>query len=439
MIFVFDDVKITNVYKLKQVVFDPIKFRSFADMKETAKKVIYFGKSINDIDFGDQNFIESNNKYFISDLINENMKVYLLSYKLDKTKVYDFDNDKIFIYVKSSEKRNNLKEKSLEHFRMIYGETASIDEVDIVIGQKQYVYKNITNLSVWFDSKIRVLCTKDRIMNFDRVPNKFESNYDYDDNYFLSFVKKTNDENYYSNYISGILNSNNSLFNRFFSYLIQKLYGIENYNPSNAKCLLQTQSMTKDMKIINKIIRYRMKHTQTETLTGCKKEIKKLKTEFQYSDSKINRYILSNFSKDQLIKLLFIDGQIDLYLFDDNYRIVIENKILSGLNGKHDEISKEINQLITYNKYLVHLNEFESKSNMVIILCPYYLANIFVKYKIEENNVPILTYKDLSDFFSTNISLIPESYRLDFLKTINRQVLTKEELITYRFIKTLNS
>lgn len=439
LILVFDDVNITNVYKLKQVIIKPIKFESFDKMKDEVNNVCYADRPLKDIDFGDSNFLEVNEKDSICDLKDEDMKVYLLSYKLDKDKVYDFSNDNKFIYVKSTGTRNNLREKSLATFRLIYGEDALIDEVDITIGQKQYAYNNLENLTNWFNDNIKNLCTEDKRMTFNAVTNTFNSDYQCDENNFLSFVRKNNDENYYTNYIHGILNANPTLLSDFFSFLVKKSFEIEGYNPSNVKCLIQTQSMTTDMKLINKLIKFRLEgHSYDETLSNNTKDIDKLKNKYSYTEGKIKEYISQELSEEQLKKSIFIDGQMDLYLYDDNYRIVVENKILSGLNGKHKEISEEINQLVTYHKYLNHLNSNKEKQNKVIILCPYSLKSNFVNYRISNESVPTITYRNLADFFRDNRSNIIESYRDDFMKTINKQALTKEELITYRFIKTIN-
>ena len=439
LILVFDDVNITNIFKLKQVIFEPKKFKSFEEMKDKVSKISYSKKTLDNIDFGDNDYINLNNKDLIPDLVNEKMKVYLASYILDKNKVYDFENDNIFIYVKSSGTRNNLKEKSLKDFKIIYGNEAKIYDIDIVIGQRQYAYKCLDNLENWFNIYIQPLCLPERKMDYKKVPTNFVSKYEYDDNNFLSFVKKSNDENYYTNYINGILNSNIELLNNFFSFLVKNLYHDKEYVPQKPKCMIQVQSMTDDMKLINKIIRYRLEHSEEETLIHLSKELKKLKKKYNYTDEMIERFISNKLSNNELIHLLFIDGQMDLYLEDENYRIVIENKILSGLNGKHDEISEEINQLVTYNRFINHLDNIKKKNNNVVILCPYCLKNDFINYKILEKAVPIITYRDLSDFFENNKKLIIECYRDDFIKTVNKQALTKEELITYRFIKTIQS
>ena len=397
IILVFDIVNITNIYKLKQVILNPIPFNSFEEMKEIAINTKYGGKPLIDIDFGDWNF---NHK--INDLKNEKMKVYLLSYKLDINKVYDFDKDNIFIYVNSSTKRNNLKDKSINLFNKKFGTKAKIRDVPITIGQKQYTYNKLDDLSIWFNKYIKPKCNEKRLMKLFSIQLNDKEIDNYDDT-FLSFVKKINDENYYTNYIGAILNNNINLLNNFFKYLVGKFFKVESYNPTNVRCMLQKQCLTEESKLVNK---------------------------------EIKTYNYNKENKDLNCRLI-ADGRIDIYLEDNSYRIVIENKILSALNGKNKKESDDFNQLNIYNNYLKDLNKTIVKENKIMILCPNSLENNFIEQKIDGNNIDILTYGDLTDFFEKNKELIYEPYRNDFIKTIKRQSLLKNELITYRFIRAI--
>ena len=133
-------------------------------------------------------------------------------------------------------------------------------------------------------------------------------------------------------------------------------------------------------------------------------------------------------------KAKFVNGYIDLYLEDDNYRIVIENKIYSGINGKQDG-SPDIDQIKTYNGYLSDLDKTtRNKENAVIILVPESEKNSFKNYGADD----IITYKDLYEFFVKNKSFIGSRNRDDFINAIAFHALTKEEIITARFLKALS-
>ena len=149
-----------------------------------------------------------------------------------------------------------------------------------------------------------------------------------------------------------------------------------------------------------------------------------------------------NFTNEQIDSLTqpFIDGQMDIYLHDDNYRIAIENKILSGINGQHDDIDEDINQLKTYKLFLKELNDYgfdgKRKINKVILLAPKNVANNFVNY---DKDVPVMSYRDLAEFFTKkeNKELIVEKYRDDFLNAVYKHSVTREEDVKTRFFEAL--
>ncbi len=430
-IIVFDATNITNVLKLKMIILNPIPFKSYDEMKEESKKIKYNNKPIFDIDFGDKEFIEKkkNGKFFSNDLNPEEMFVFQISYKIAKDSIYNFEDENIYIWHSSNEKRNNLKKESLEKLKIIANKNYKLYELDnLIIGQKQYVYNKIEPLDEWYTNEIIKLMKKKQPTVLKKVPNRLVTNYPYTPDNFLNFVCKMNDENYYTNYICGVLNANSSLKINFFKFLVKKCFGINDYKPANIKLYKQYQSLIEPKKIANKYLKL-MNDGKAEEAEKCANKLKKI---YKYTDE-----MILNLEKS-------IDGQMDLYIYDDNYRIVIENKILSGLNGKHEDISEDINQLVTYRVFLDDLNKYKLESlkeNKVIILCPYSmkenLSNYSLKYGElkEEHIVPVITYRDLSDFFRDNKDLIIEKYRTDFINTINKQALSKEELITYRFIE----
>ena len=122
-----------------------------------------------------------------------------------------------------------------------------------------------------------------------------------------------------------------------------------------------------------------------------------------------------------------------MYINDDNYNIIIENKIDSGINGKHADIDKDIDQLKTYNKYLKDNNIINGK---IILLVLYKYYNVYKNYNVDTLTI---TYKDIYNFFKDNKDLINlnDNYKSEFLNLLYKHSLTREEDIITRFCNTL--
>ena len=122
-----------------------------------------------------------------------------------------------------------------------------------------------------------------------------------------------------------------------------------------------------------------------------------------------------------------------MYIIDDNYTIIIENKIDSGINWKHADIDKDIDQLKTYNKFLKDNNIINGK---VILFVPYKYYNVYKNYNVDTLTI---TYKDIYYFFKDNKDLINlnDNYKFEFLNLLYKHSLTREEDIITRFCNTL--
>ena len=416
-IFVFDSTTITSILKLKAVILDPIPVDSVEEMKQIASMFKYGPNNIplNKIDFNDNEFQKEKEEKTI---------LFPFTYKIKKSKYYNFEEDNLFVWHKRTGAMNNLKKDSLRKFRIVYGINAKIDELnDTTLGERNYSYKSLgQDLENWFNRKIKPKLKNKQPWKLEVVPKILNIDYKYTKNNFLEFVKKTTDENLYTNFICSILNSNEELKSSFFSFLINKYLKKRNYKPNNLVVEAQCQSLIEPKRVANNYIR----------------------AESQKNKDKLRKELVDkwNFTNEQIDSLTqpFIDGQMDIYLHDDNYRIAIENKILSGINGQHDDIDEDINQLKTYKLFLKELNDYgfdgKRKINKVILLAPKNVANNFVNY---DKDVPVMSYRDLAEFFTKkeNKELIVEKYRDDFLNAVYKHSVTREEDVKTRFFEAL--
>ncbi len=416
-IFVFDSTTITSILKLKAVILNPIPVDSVEEMKQIASVFKYGPNNIplNKIDFNDNEFQKEKEEKTI---------LFPFTYKIKKDKIFNFEEDNLFVWHKCTSEMNNLKNDSLRKFHIVYGINAKIDELnDTNLGRNNYSYKSLgQDLENWFNNKIKPKLENKQPWKLEVVPKILNIDYKYTKNNFLEFVKKTTDENLYTNFICSILNSNEELKSSFFSFLINKYLKKRNYKPNNLVVEAQCQSLIEPKRVANNYIRAKSQKNKDKLR-------KKL----------VNKW---NFTNEQIDSLTqpFIDGQMDIYLHDDNYRIAIENKILSGINGQHDYIDEDINQLKTYKLFLKELNDYgfdgKRKINKVILLAPKNVANNFVNY---DKDVPVMSYRDLAEFFTKkeNKELIVEKYRDDFLNCVYKHSVTREEDVKIRFFDAL--
>ena len=416
-ILVFDSTTITNVLKLKAVILDPIPLNSEQEMKTIASQLCYGPNNtpLNQINFND---IE-----FQKDRIVK-ITLFPFTYKVTKTKYFNLEDHNIFIWHKRTAATNKLKDDSLRKFHIVYGEDGDITALDETsLGEKNYSYNTLgSDLETWFTNKVKPLLKEENLYKLKPVPKALHITYRYSRDNFLEYVKKLTDENLYTNFICSILNSNDTLKNLFFTHLVEKYFGVKNYKPSNLVVQAQCQALITPKKLVNNYLK-------------AKKEDKS--TQNQIKETLINEWHITAEQIDSITEK-FIDGQMDLYLYDDNYRIAIENKILSGINGKHDDIDEDIDQLKTYKTFLNDLNTYnldnKTKQNKVLLLTPKSIANNFVNY---DSEVPVMSYRDLAEFFTKNQQYIIQKYRSDFLNAIYKHSVTREEDVTIRFFEAL--
>ncbi len=418
-ILIFDSTTITNILKLKAVVINPIPIESEDEMRMIANQFQYGpnNRPLSQIDFNDEEFQRDRDE-------DERVELFPFTYKVLKSGYYNLENENLFIWHKRTEQTNARREDSLRKFGIVYGEHASITELnDTTLGEKNYAYSTLgLDLETWYVNNVQPLLNEDHLWRLSTVTEEPQIRFGYNHNNFLEYVKKLYDENLYTNFIYSVLKDSEELKNRFFSFLVDRYLQVNDYNPQHLIIDAQCQSLIEPKKVANKYLK--AVHEGKTTRAG------KLKTKL------INRW---HFTEEQIDDLTrFIDGQMDLYLHDDNYRIAIENKINSGINGKHDDIDEDINQLRTYKLFLEDLNTYNldgrEKTNKVILLTPQSVANNFVNY---DPDVPVMSYRDLAEFFTANRALINPRYRDDFLNALYKHAVNREEDVTIRFLEAL--
>lgn len=132
-------------------------------------------------------------------------------------------------------------------------------------------------------------------------------------------------------------------------------------------------------------------------------------------------------------------GRIDLLVENDDYVIVIENKINSGLNGidKHNHLS----QLTTYIEY-VETELLNGRKGAYFLFEPNY-NNIDIS-KFDQSRGKEFTkiqYSQLYNFFDTHRSDLNNSqyaiYADDFINALYLHTLIMKDIVTQRFIDAI--
>lgn len=139
---------------------------------------------------------------------------------------------------------------------------------------------------------------------------------------------------------------------------------------------------------------------------------KNLLNKFCEEFDKNNTYDKSNSSFQNLVKRerSIIDGRIDISADNGNQKIIIENKIYSGLNGIHTE--DKISQLSTYYAWG---KENVKKNPVCFIACPNFKIKE-IEFEIDDkdyqmkNKYNIVGYKEIANFIRKNLCILKEDY-----------------------------
>lgn len=153
-------------------------------------------------------------------------------------------------------------------------------------------------------------------------------------------------------------------------------------------------------------------------------------------------YIVSNLDYEIAREKITTDtthkGRLDLLIYNQDYIIIIENKIGSLLNGLYEENGTKFTQLDKYKDYAEKLKcDNESLKNaqiLVFLFVPNYSS---VK---STNGEFVITYKNLLDYFKKNrLNTFDSNLYEEFLNGLALHSLTREEDINRRFINVLKN
>lgn len=411
-IVIFEETGITNVLKLKAVALYPESIDENT-YKNLVKKVRFKGKKFQNIKFGTDSYYDP----------LDGANIFNVTYLIKKSLYYKLEKFNILIWHKSTAIRNELIGKSKERVERLYGKKLNKFELldDTTIGQKNYCYNVGPKFETWFDAEVRPLLNDENRWQLQTVAEQSAGLKKYDDNNLIANLHRTGDENLYTNFIQTVLLQNNELLKNFFAYLVDKRFGKKGYKPTDSLLSeTQKQSLIELKRAANSFILRdgHERHKKMEEL------IKKC------SDTGIADDVRLHIKQ----KKKFENGYIDLYFEDDNYRIAIENKIYSGINGRHKD-SEDWDQIKKYQNYFEDLNRIKVKKQYnVVIIAPESEKNNFKNYGADD----VISYKELYDFFSKNKGLIKRKNRDDFLNALAFHALTKEEIVTSRFLRVLS-
>ena len=139
-------------------------------------------------------------------------------------------------------------------------------------------------------------------------------------------------------------------------------------------------------------------------------------------------------------------GRLDLFIYNDNYNIIIENKIDSGINYVSKDEEK-IDQLTRYYKYFEDAERKGIKKNIYLIFAPNEKTT-FIKAEIKsiendkvETAFKVIEYKKIYEFFKkyeneySNFEYIGQFNNI--LEVFRRLSLTRQEMCEENLLQNI--
>ena len=139
-------------------------------------------------------------------------------------------------------------------------------------------------------------------------------------------------------------------------------------------------------------------------------------------------------------------GRLDLFIYNDNYNIIIENKIDSGINYVSKDEEK-IDQLTRYYKYFEDPEQKGIKKNIYLIFAPNEKTT-FIKAEIKSigndkvaTAFKIIEYKQIYEFFKkheneySNFEYIGQFKNI--LEVFRRLSLTRQEMCEENLLQNI--
>ena len=130
-------------------------------------------------------------------------------------------------------------------------------------------------------------------------------------------------------------------------------------------------------------------------------------------------------------------NNIDIYIYDDNNIIVIENKIRSGINGisdKPDENGKHESQLSKYCSII----DKEKKTSNYFIFAPEYEINLLssTKNKLKDGEkYKLVSYKEIYDYYYEHIIDMP--FFKEFLLALKHHINPTDNIVEEQMIQRM--
>ena len=396
-------------------------FTSIDQIQEISNSIHYNNVKLNEIEFGIEDE-EDINKY-------SNIKISHISYRVKKNNYFDLREKNIYIYPGAGSE-DAYKVANAEEIKSKFSQKYPefiIHELSFLKTWHNYTYVDNREFNTFFENHVRCHINSNNIFDMPKLEN-IDANIRYNRTNVLEFIDKANDENIITNMLIKVLKSNQTLFNKFVEFAFSKTNST--IVPNNKR--ISENPLSKQHQAIWEKLRLclKLKRSKNEgNITSLEENI--LKT---YG---LNKGDSKNYA-EHYQKLG--SGYIDLYISGNNYRMVIENKVKSGLNGVFcDTEGQTKDQLNKYRTFLNELNIDENceKENLIIMLAPDYNC----EFKHDELN-GIIKYSELYYFLnqftvaSAERNNINEEYYNLLLNAIAKHSSELYEEIQQRFYIT---
>lgn len=327
---------------------------------------------------------------------------------------------KIYIIPKVHKKFDKKIDERVEKIKKLGGQYIILDKENpqhsvaycSIDDSNKELKKLLAEVENWVEYPLKEIDVKKTVAGY--IPNSI-----------LAFIDKEYEEQIYTNMLYSIIKN---------GMTAQERIDFSNFMLSKIATQLETSPMEncKDLKV------YKEKHALTDsqslivTVFGNAKEETKEKAEKKLKEN----YGLKS-TKEMYDSIQKQRGRIDLLLENEDYLIIIENKVRSALNGLYedgDEIKTQLNKYENFAKYYKKENKtIENAKSHIIVFTPNYNVNIELYGK--EGQITIITYSDLEHYFQNNY--IHHQYFYEFYNALKLHACNREEQINRRFINVL--
>ena len=249
--------------------------------------------------------------FTLSEDDDSNQNIFGVTYKVKKSNYYDAREKNLLFYPQNKQKE--ATETLNDKYPYSYFQTKLANSWHI------YTNKSTPDFDKWWKENEEKICISDNIMIPENLNYDFKNYYNPEN--FLYFIDKEDDENIVTNMFFYFLNKYDSFRNSFTKFLLKSINKEISLNNCQIIVKKQKVAITEEQKRKNQFLRSKNSENKQAII-----------------DDLVQNYSVPEewFDKENEV---FKPGYIDLYLEGDSFRIVVENKIKSGLNGlfyKHE-------------------------------------------------------------------------------------------------------